>query len=53
LLADARRPAEVVVILKCNEKNATARMIDDAALQEECDKANAIRDEKIEKEKQR
>lgn len=53
LLADARRPAEVVVVLKCSEKSSTERMIDDAALQDECDKANAIRDEKIEKEKQR
>jgi hypothetical protein len=32
LLADARRPSEVVVVLKCSEKSSTERMIDDAAL---------------------
>jgi hypothetical protein len=47
LLADARRVPEMVVILKCNEKSSTDRMIDDAALNDECDKANAIREEKI------
>jgi len=53
LLADARRPPEMVVVLKCSEQSSTKRMIDDQALHDECDKANAIRDEKIEKEKQR
>jgi hypothetical protein len=47
MLANARRPAETVLILKCSEKSSTERMIDDAALQKECDDANAIRDEKI------
>lgn len=50
LLCDSRRPPEMVVILKCGDKQATTRMIDEKAIKTEFDRLMKVREDRIQKE---
>ena len=47
LLTEARRPPEIVVVLKCNEKSAKDRMIDDQGIKGEFDRLMEARNKRL------